>query len=341
MSASVALGAVAKVALVAVTDKRTWTAVASVVAAVLLPFILVIVLLMSLLDATSSHNVSAVELCFYGGELSLEVPGEYQEYISDMQKSFGTLDELVKSVENLEGGAIDVNCIKSFFYSLYFGADQPSKRAQAAFVDCFLRYEERTRIVKQEDGTEVEEVYTVAIYITDQAERIANLEGVLGQALTEEQVANAQKIYEIAVYGPGGAGDIEAGSAMGDGSYQSLLSEATKYIGYPYVMGGSSPSTSFDCSGYICWIFTQSGIRSLPRTTANGIYNQCAIVSREKVQPGDLVFFTGTYASAGRVSHVGLYVGDGKMLHAGDPIGYADLSSNYWRKHFYNFGRLK
>ena len=127
---------------------------------------------------------------------------------------------------------------------------------------------------------------------------------------------------------------------MGDGSYGALFAEASRYIGYPYVWGGSSPATSFDCSGYICWIYTQSGVYHLPRTTAEGIYRQCAIIPREEAKPGDLVFFTGTYASPGPVSHVGMYVGDGKMLHAGDPIGFGDLNSNYWRSHYYATGRL-
>lgn len=91
----------------------------------------------------------------------------------------------------------------------------------------------------------------------------------------------------------------------------------TRYIGYPYVWGGSSPDTSFDCSGYICWVYTRSGVYHLSRTTAQGIYDQCAIVSREEARPGDLVFFTGTYASAGAVSHVGIYVGGSRMLHCG------------------------
>ena len=107
---------------------------------------------------------------------------------------------------------------------------------------------------------------------------------------------------------------------MGDGSFSALMAEATRYIGYPYVWGGSSPDTSFDCSGYICWVYTRSGVYHLSRTTAQGIYDQCAIVSREEARPGDLVFFTGTYASAGAVSHVGIYVGGSRMLHCGSPI---------------------
>ncbi len=118
------------------------------------------------------------------------------------------------------------------------------------------------------------------------------------------------------------------------------MGEATKYIGRPYVWGGSSPSTSFDCSGFICWSYTKSGVYNLPRTTAQGIYNQCAPVKKEDLKPGDLVFFTGTYNSGSPVSHIGIYVGDNQMLHAGDPIGYANLGNSYWIKHWYGGGRL-
>ena len=119
-----------------------------------------------------------------------------------------------------------------------------------------------------------------------------------------------------------------------------MMEEATKYIGWPYVWGGSSPSTSFDCSGFVCWVYTASGVHNLPRTTAQGIYNQCAIISPSEAKPGDIIFFTGTYDSPGPVSHVGIYVGDGMMLHCGSPIQYANINSSYWQTHFYAFGRL-
>ena len=107
-----------------------------------------------------------------------------------------------------------------------------------------------------------------------------------------------------------------------------------------FVWGGSSPSTSFDCSGFVCWVYTASGVHNLPRTTAQGIYNQCAIISPSEAKPGDIIFFTGTYDSPGPVSHVGIYVGDGMMLHCGSPIQYANINSSYWQTHFYAFGRL-
>jgi len=143
---------------------------------------------------------------------------------------------------------------------------------------------------------------------------------------------------------PGSPGGIAipdySGEAMSDGSYAALIEWAEKYLGFPYVFGGSSPSTSFDCSGYICWIYNQSGAASVGRTTAQGLYNLCTPVSAANAQPGDLIFFTGTYSAGTPVTHVGLYVGNGMMIHCGSPIQYTSINSSYWQSHFYSFGRL-
>lgn len=130
------------------------------------------------------------------------------------------------------------------------------------------------------------------------------------------------------------------GEALSDPSFKALITEAEKYLGYPYVWGGSSPSTSFDCSGFVCWVYTASGVHNLPRTTATGIYNQCTVISKSEAKPGDLVFFTKTYDCDGPVSHIGIYVGNGMMIHAGSPIKYASIETSYWQEHFYAFGRL-
>lgn len=127
---------------------------------------------------------------------------------------------------------------------------------------------------------------------------------------------------------------------IGDESYKALIREAEKYLGYPYVFGGSNPNTSFDCSGFICFVYTKSGVYNLPRTTAQGIFNQCTPITSNDVRPGDLVFFSGTYSTPNKVSHVGIYVGNGMMLHAGDPIGYTSINTSYWQSYFYSFGRL-
>ena len=150
-------------------------------------------------------------------------------------------------------------------------------------------------------------------------------------------------VGEGTLYGetPGGLpGNAIPPDAYDDASVQALMEEAAKYLGFPYVWGGSSPSTSFDCSGFVCWVFTNSGVHNLPRTTAQGIYDQCTPVSASDAKAGDIIFFTGTYNSAGAVSHVGIYCGNGTMIHCGDPISYASINSSYWQSHFYAFGRL-
>ena len=126
--------------------------------------------------------------------------------------------------------------------------------------------------------------------------------------------------------------------ALDDEVFAAVIKEAEKYLGYPYVWGGSSPSTSFDCSGFVSWVINHSGW-DVGRLGAQGLCNICTPVSSANVKPGDLVFFTGTYDTPG-VSHVGIYVGNNMMIHCGDPISYANLNSNYWQSHFYRYGRL-
>lgn len=125
-----------------------------------------------------------------------------------------------------------------------------------------------------------------------------------------------------------------------DEKVQTLMNEATKYLGYPYHWGGSDSSTSFDCSGFVCYSFTHSGVYDLPRTTAQGIYDKCIKIEPEEAKAGDIIFFTGTYNSPGPVSHVGIYCGKGIMLHCGDPIQYSSINTAYWQGHFYGFGRI-
>jgi cell wall-associated NlpC family hydrolase len=134
-----------------------------------------------------------------------------------------------------------------------------------------------------------------------------------------------------------------AGTVFGENEYTSeaagtLLEEAAKYLGTPYVWGGYSPS-GFDCSGFVSYCLTNSGARNTGRMTAQGLYNLCTPVSESEVQPGDLIFFTGTYDAGVPVTHVGIYVGGGQMIHCGHPVQYASIYSPYWQSHFYGFGR--
>ena len=128
--------------------------------------------------------------------------------------------------------------------------------------------------------------------------------------------------------------------ALSDPQFAAMMEEAEKYLGYPYVWGGSSPSTSFDCSGFVSWVMNHCGVGwNIGRLGADGLRHTCSYVSPSSARPGDLIFFEGTYDTTG-ASHVGIYLGDNMMIHCGDPIQYADITSNYWQQHFLSFGRL-
>ena len=163
--------------------------------------------------------------------------------------------------------------------------------------------------------------------------------------ILQETQGNRPELFGGASVGYGSDGSGEAGidyevpaEALSDPEFAAMLEEAEKYLGTPYVWGGSSPETGFDCSGYVCWVLNQSGW-DVGRTTANGLWQQSAKVSEHEAKPGDLVFFQGTYDTLG-ASHVGLYVGDGMMISAGDPIKYSNIHSSYWDKHLLGFGRI-
>ncbi len=130
------------------------------------------------------------------------------------------------------------------------------------------------------------------------------------------------------------------GEALTDEKFRRMITEAEKYLGYPYVWGGASPSTSFDCSGFVSWVINHCGNGwNVGRKTANGLKNLCTVIQRSEARPGDLIFFQGTYDTTG-ASHVGIYVGNGMMIHCGNPIQYASINTSYWQAHFYCFGRL-
>ena len=211
-----------------------------------------------------------------------------------------------------------------------------------------VRYRTETRTDSEGNDYTVEVPYNYYIcYVTLENKNLSHLPIYL---LSEDQMSR----YAIYMATLGNRPDLFPGSEyigkyteppegyevpreyLDDETFAAILSEAEKYIGYPYVWGGSSPSTSFDCSGYVSWVINHSGW-NVGRLGAQGLYNICTPTSNPK--PGDLVFFVGTYDTAG-VSHCGIYVGDGMMIHCGDPIQYANLNTSYWQSHFYAYGRL-
>lgn len=161
--------------------------------------------------------------------------------------------------------------------------------------------------------------------------------------LLVEMKGNKPELFANDIYANGGAGWFDytiAGEALSDQRFAGMMAEATKYLGYPYVWGGSSPDTSFDCSGFVCWVINHSGNGwYVGRTTANGLCNMLPKVQLSDAKPGDIIFFQGTYDTAG-ASHVGIIVGDGVMIHCGSPIQYARYDSAYFQQHFYCVGRL-
>ena len=179
-----------------------------------------------------------------------------------------------------------------------------------------------------------------------------NLDAVLRNRMTDKEqeqydaynkyYGNRDYLFDLNTIPTGGAGfgyDIPA-EALSDPQFAKMIREAEKYLGYPYVWGGASPSTSFDCSGFVCWVINNCGNGwNVGRTTADGLRSYCSYVSPSDAKPGDLIFFQGTYDTPG-ASHVGIYVGNNMMIHCGNPIQYTSIASSYWQQHFMAFGRL-
>ena len=216
------------------------------------------------------------------------------------------------------------------------------------------RYRTETTTDPETGETTTEEIpydyYILHVTLTNK-----NMETLAGELLTPEQKEMFDVYMETKGNKPDVFGDDYATGTPGGGEYTdyeippealsderfaAMIAEAEKYLGYPYVWGGSSPSTSFDCSGFVCWVINQSGVGSVGRTTAQGIFNYTTPIAPGEAKPGDIIFFTGTYDSGSAVSHVGIYAGNGMMIHCGNPISYASVNTPYWQSHFYSYGRL-
>jgi len=202
MAVSAAVAAAKVAATVLSSDKLRKTA-GWIIAAILSPVILILVLICSMLSGTADHNNTAVGLCFEGGVISGNVPEDYRGYIEDMQGSFTLLDGSIVTINaEMEGGdSLDSTRIKAIFYSLFFGADSPSKKDHRRFVACFVTYEERTRTVENEDGTTSEETYIVAVPVRELPVVYANILAAMGISITPENQANASEIYHRVLYG--------------------------------------------------------------------------------------------------------------------------------------------
>lgn len=316
MASPMAVAVMTKKALELAEDKRVRTLLASIVAGIVIVMLIPLLVMVSIFNTQAGFSQEVARIVFDGGPIPTDIDAELSKAMEEMMDAFEELDQTIESLE--EEGFDDIK-VKSFFYILYFTKDLTDfdEKFYAGFVDCFVG--------EKED----EEIYE-------------ELEDYLPYTFTETEKMEIRNLYLFIKYGYATTDKITGipGEAFNDATFAQLMQEATKYIGFPYQWGGSTPETSFDCSGFVCWVYTHSGVHNLPRTTAQQIYNQCTPVSKDEVRPGDLVFFTGTYQSSNPVTHIGIYVGDNQMLHCGDPIGYANLGNSYWVKHFYGFGRL-
>ena len=343
------IAAVVKAAATALSDERTRKTIGWIIAAVLSPLILVVVLVCSLLSGTTNHNNTAVELCFHGGVIPASMPAEYREYIGDMRQSFTLIDNAINDVNaEMEGGdSLDDYRVKAIFYSLFFGAESPSRLEYRKYVDCFVTYEERTRTVENEDDTTSEETYTVAVPITSLPAIYNNIRTLFGEAITYEDQANASEIYYRALYGT--AAPIESDdSAMWedwipdqlDGFFSDLPAGETgveavrlglSRLGDPYSQEKRGQGSYTDCSYLVQWVYKKLGINLPGTAAAQGKYcvDNGLTISKSSLAPGDLVFWS--HKPNGRfmnITHVGIYAGDGKVVDASSSKGrvvYRDL----------------
>lgn len=271
-----------------------------------------------------------------------ETTHDYDEYIYDLDSIEHDPYVLISALSALHPDSWTVSDIEEDLITLF--------ERQYTLTES-VEVEERTRTVTYDDGTTSEETYDYYICTVTLVNN--DLSHIPSEIMSQDQL----ELYATYMQSLGNRPDLFSDSvyvdryidteyedyaippeALSDATFAAMMNEATKYLGYPYVWGGSTPATSFDCSGFVCWVVNHSGW-SVGRTTAEGLRQQCTRVSPSNAKPGDLIFFEGTYDTAG-ASHVGIYVGDGKMIHCGDPIQYADVNSSYFSSHFMQYGRL-
>ena len=317
---AVPVAALAKIAAAVLSDEDARRKLGWIVAMICSPLILTLALICSLLSGSAEHNNSAVMLCFHGGTIPDKTPAEYVAYIEDMRRSFTLLDDAIAAVNDMTEGSdsLDGIRIKAVFYAIFFGEDTPSRRAHSQFVDCFVTYEERTRTVTDEDGTETEESYTVAIPVMDMVEVYSNIENTLHLEISAEQKSNADSVYNLARYGVAGGSEgwIPGAdgfcSPIGSGWESRVTSEFGKRIdpitgkrkghtgmdlavptGTPIrtALGGTVTVSKYNAGGYGYYVCIDHG---------NGLvtlYGHCSqLLARvgQTVQAGDIIALSGS-----------------------------------------------
>ncbi|WP_242964908.1 C40 family peptidase [Scatolibacter rhodanostii] len=307
---------------------------------------------------SSDSDIEAVEADYTALEKAL------RDKLARIESDYPSYDEYRYSVDEIGHDPFELASYLTAKYDDYTPA-QVQAELQALMeqqytltitqtVEVRYRTETRTDTWTDEDGNTHSDTYTVEVpynyYILNVSLRNHSLGAVALANLNPEQTeryliyqktqGNRPNLFEGNIYThPGEYTDYDIPpEALSDPVFAALIAEAEKYLGYPYVWGGSKPSTSFDCSGFMSWVVNHSGW-NVGRLGAQGLFNICTPVSSANARSGDLIFFVGTYDTPG-VSHVGIYVGGGMMLHCGNPIGYASIETNYWQSHYYSFGRL-
>ncbi len=282
MASPMAVAFLTKKALEVAQDKRIRILFGSIIVGLVTVIVVPLLAMVSIWNTEAGYSREIARIVFDGGPIPTDIDEELARYMEEMIQAFEKIDTAINELS--EEGFDDIK-VKSFFYILYFSKDLTAfdDEYYKGFVDCFVDIEDDEKIYSS-----LSEYLSYEFKDTDKQE-IRNLYLFIkyGYAVTDE------------IFGT-------PGEAFNDETFATLMSEATKYIGFPYNWGGSRPETSFDCSGYVCWVYTQSGVHNLPRTTAQGIYNQCTPVSKEDLKPGDLVFFTNTYESSNLITHIGI-----------------------------------
>ena len=318
---------------------------------------------------TTSTYLSTDEAIVNTNNAYTELETALQSQVDNIESSYPGYDEYRYNLDEISH---DPYALTSYLTAKYgnFKAEDVAGYLQSLFdsqytptvtrtVETRTRTETRTgtRTIHHADGTTTTETYTYEVeveyeyYILNVTLTNKGLDAVVRPLLNESQLkeyniyqashGNRSYLFGDVVPGNPAGGGINyeiPPEALADEDFRAMITEAEKYLGYPYVWGGSSPDTSFDCSGFVSWVINHS-VGNVGRSTANGLLGACAYVSPEDAKPGDLIFFQGTYNTSG-ASHVGIYVGNNMMIHCGNPIQYASIQTNYWQEHFYCFGRL-
>ena len=291
-----------------------------------------------------------------------ELEDNIQDKIDSIETDYPGYDEYNYTLAEISHNPFELAALLTVLYEDYTPSEASAMLQTILDYQYELKIEEkvetRTRtvtVIDPDTGEESEEeeeyeYYILNVTLTNEGiQKAVDSLGLTSEqqqryAILLETFGNKKYLFENDPYAAPQPGDYQdynvPSEYLTDVEFGNMLHEAEKYLGYPYVWGGSSPSTSFDCSGFVSYVINHCGNGwNVGRQTANGLLNNCTRVSKNNAKPGDLIFFQGTYNTSG-ASHVGIYVGDGMMIHCGNPIQYANINSSYWQSHFYTFGRL-